>query len=83
VRGASCAPARPRQFVPMIPCGQCGKRCRRKQLVVQESEKNKALENPGGEAVLKELGGPAGLPYSALLDAQGKLIAAKGAMGLV
>ena len=53
------------------------------KLVVQESEKNKALENPGGEAVLKELGGPAGLPYSALLDAQGKLIAAKGAMGLV
>jgi thiol-disulfide isomerase/thioredoxin len=44
------------------------------KLVVQESEKNKALENPGAEALLRKLGGPAGLPYSAFLDAQGALI---------
>lgn len=44
------------------------------KLVVQESEKNKALENAGSEAVLKRLGGPAGLPFSAFLDREGKLI---------
>jgi thiol-disulfide isomerase/thioredoxin len=44
------------------------------KLVVQENEKNKALENPGAEALLKKLGGPAGLPYSAFLDSQGALI---------
>ena len=44
------------------------------KLVVQEDEKNKALENPGADAVLKGLGGPSGLPYSASLDAQGALI---------
>src|SRR5258706_352325 len=27
-------------------------------LVVQENEKNKALENPGGDSVLQKLGGP-------------------------
>jgi thiol-disulfide isomerase/thioredoxin len=43
-------------------------------LVVQENEKNKALENPGGDAVLKKLGGPSGLPYSAFLDTKGALI---------
>ncbi len=32
------------------------------KLVVQENEKNKALENPGGDALLKKLGGPEGLP---------------------
>src|SRR5690349_16426262 len=32
------------------------------KLVVQENEKNKALENPGADALLKELGGPDGLP---------------------
>ena len=41
------------------------------KLVVQENEKNKALENPGADALLKEFGGPAGLPYSAFLDANG------------
>jgi thiol-disulfide isomerase/thioredoxin len=50
-----------KQFVPV-------------KLVVQENEKNKALENPGSDAVLKRLGGPAGLPYSAFLDRDGKLI---------
>jgi thiol-disulfide isomerase/thioredoxin len=44
------------------------------KLVVQENEKNKALENPGADALLKELGGPSGLPYSAFLDANGNLI---------
>ncbi len=44
------------------------------RLVVEEGEKNKALENPGGEALLKKLGGPAGLPYCAFLNAQGVLI---------
>ena len=44
------------------------------KLVVQEHAKNKSLENPGADALLKDLGGPAGLPYSAFLDAKGALI---------
>jgi thiol-disulfide isomerase/thioredoxin len=44
------------------------------KLVVQENDKNKALENPGADALLKDLGGPAGLPYSAFLDSTGRLI---------
>ncbi len=44
------------------------------KLVVQENEKNKALENPGADTLLQRLGGPAGLPYSAFLDAKGDLI---------
>jgi thiol-disulfide isomerase/thioredoxin len=44
------------------------------KLVVQENEKNKALENPGADTILKRLGGPAGLPYTAFLDQGGKLI---------
>src|SRR5437879_10232077 len=44
------------------------------KLVVQESEKNKALENAGADALLKQLGGPDGLPFSAFLDAHGALI---------
>src|ERR1041384_5236717 len=44
------------------------------KLVVQENQKNKALENTGAEALLQKLGGPAGLPYSAFLDSQGALI---------
>ena len=44
------------------------------KLVVQENEKNKALENLGADGLLKDWGGPDGLPYSAFLDAQGKLI---------
>src|SRR5579859_5593630 len=43
-------------------------------LVVQENAKNKALENPGADALLNQLGGPSGLPYCAFLDAQGALI---------
>jgi len=44
------------------------------KLVVQENEKNKALENPGADAWLKKIGGPAGLPYFAFLNAKGALI---------
>ncbi len=44
------------------------------KLVVQENAKNQALENPGAEGLLKELGGPSGLPYSAFLDARGASI---------
>jgi thiol-disulfide isomerase/thioredoxin len=44
------------------------------KLVVQENEKNKALENPAANTLMKQLGGPAGLPYSAFLDARGSLI---------
>ena len=44
------------------------------KLVVQENEKNKALENSGADALLKQLGGPSGLPYSAFLDTKGTLI---------
>ena len=44
------------------------------KIVVQESEKNKGLENLGGEALLEKFGGPSGLPFSAFLDAKGALI---------
>jgi len=44
------------------------------KLVVQENEKNKALENSGGDTLLAKLGGPSGLPYSAFLDVHGGLI---------
>ncbi len=44
------------------------------KLVVQENDKNKALENPGADTLLNRLGGPSGLPYSAFLDAKGSLI---------
>src|SRR6266478_1394032 len=44
------------------------------KLVVQENEKNKNLENTGADALLKKLGGPDGLPYSAFLDAHGDMI---------
>jgi hypothetical protein len=45
------------------------------RLVVNENEKNKHLENPGGVAVLKKFGGEGqGLPFFAFLDAKGELI---------
>ncbi len=44
------------------------------KLVVQENAANKKLENPGAEEELKRLGGPAGLPFHAFLDATGGLI---------
>lgn len=52
------------------------------KFVVQENEKNKALENPGADVLLEKLGGPDGLPFSAFLDAQGALIVnSKSALG--
>ena len=44
------------------------------KVVVQESEQNKGLENPGAAALLEKFGGPSGLPFSAFLDAKGALI---------
>ena len=44
------------------------------KLVVQENDKHKSLENPGADILMRKLGGPAGLPYSAFLDAKGRLI---------
>jgi thiol-disulfide isomerase/thioredoxin len=44
------------------------------KLVVQEDAKHKTLENPGADALLKKLGGPSGLPFSAFLDERGELI---------
>jgi hypothetical protein len=45
------------------------------KLTVQESEKNKHLENPGGPEVLQRLGGQnAGLPFFAFTDARGEMI---------
>jgi thioredoxin-related protein len=45
------------------------------KLVVQESGKNKALENLGADTLMQQLGGTAGLPYFAFLDAKGRTIA--------
>ncbi len=44
------------------------------KLVVQENDKNKALENAGADAWLKKIGGPEGLPFSAFLDLKGQMI---------
>jgi thiol-disulfide isomerase/thioredoxin len=44
------------------------------KLVTQESDDHKNLENPGADQWLKKLGGPAGLPYSAFVNAGGELI---------
>ena len=50
-------------------------------LVVMESKDKKDLENPGGAAILKDLGGEkSGLPFYAFLDAKGKMIANSNAM---
>ncbi len=45
-------------------------------MVVQESEKNKALENPGADAFMSKFGGAkAGLPFFAFLDEKGEMLA--------
>jgi thioredoxin-related protein len=44
------------------------------KLVIQEDPPHKTLENAGADDFLKQVGGPDGLPFSAFLDAQGKLI---------
>ena len=41
---------------------------------VQESAPKKALETPGGDELMKAVGGPSGLPYFAFLDEKGVLI---------
>ena len=50
-------------------------------LTVMESDAKAALENPGGEAMMRDLGGEdAGLPFYAFLDGSGKRIANSLAM---
>jgi hypothetical protein len=45
-------------------------------LTVMESDQNKALENAGGELVLAGLKGEGqGIPYHAMLDANGRVLA--------
>ena len=44
------------------------------RFTVEEREQKKALNTPGGEALEKQLGGPAGLPYFAFLDSAGRRI---------
>ncbi len=44
------------------------------KLVVNESEKDKALDNAGADDLFKKFGGPSGIPFSAFLDAKGELI---------
>ena len=45
------------------------------KLVVNENDKNKHLENPGGAALLRKAGGEGqGLPFFAFLDGKGELI---------
>jgi len=45
------------------------------KLVVQENDDKKALENSGADRLMEKLGGPAGLPFCAFLDAKGQMIA--------
>src|SRR5437016_6181751 len=52
--GPEIKPVFERYFVPV-------------KLVVMENDKNKALENPGADNLMKTFGGPSGLPYSAFL----------------
>lgn len=42
---------------------------------MQEHDKQKALNTPGGDELFKRLGGPAGLPYFAFLDRDGNVLA--------
>jgi hypothetical protein len=41
---------------------------------VQESKDKQELNTPGGEELMKQLGGPAGLPFFAFLDSHGSMI---------
>ena len=47
----------------------------RAYFTVQEREEKVALNTPGGDALLNSIGGPAGLPFFAFLDAKGALLA--------
>ena len=49
--------------------------------VMENGEKKAALENPGGDKVMSDLGGAkSGLPFFAILDAQGKKLADSNAL---
>jgi thiol:disulfide interchange protein len=51
------------------------------RLTVHENDDKKALENPGGDAMMTTLGGErSGLPFYVFLDATGKKIADSNAM---
>jgi hypothetical protein len=41
---------------------------------VQEAKEKQDLNTPGGEAWLKRVGGPSGLPFFAFLDTRGNVI---------
>jgi hypothetical protein len=41
---------------------------------VQESKEKKDLNSPGGEELMKAVGGPQGLPFLAFLDCHGDVI---------
>ena len=41
---------------------------------VQEAKEKEKLNTPGGEELLKRVGGPSGLPFFAFLDAGGETI---------
>jgi thiol-disulfide isomerase/thioredoxin len=44
------------------------------KLVAPGYEHDKAPENPGADTLLRQIGGPDGIPYFAFLDAKGKMI---------
>jgi len=44
-------------------------------VTVQESADKQSLNSPGGEELMKRVGGPAGLPYFAFLDYNGTVLA--------
>ena len=48
---------------------------------VQEQKDKADLMTPGGEEMMKKLGGPAGLPYFAFLDSKGDTIVTSMAPG--
>ena len=43
-------------------------------VTIQETGDKQALNTPGGDELMKRLGGPAGLPFFAFLDSHGALI---------
>jgi hypothetical protein len=44
------------------------------RVAVQEHGDKQALNNPGGDALLKRVGGDSGLPYFAFLNSEGEVI---------
>ena len=43
-------------------------------ITIDETGDKKALNTPGGDELIKRLGGPAGLPFFAFLNSQGAVI---------